>query len=32
MTSRLNEESWDFDGNKQDFGEKKNSPKSHANP
>jgi hypothetical protein len=31
-TSRPNEESWDFDGNKQDFGEEKNLPKPHANP
>jgi hypothetical protein len=31
-TSRPDEESWDFDGNGQDFGEQKNSPKPHANP
>jgi hypothetical protein len=31
-TSRPDEESWDFDGNKQDFGEEKNLPKPHANP
>jgi hypothetical protein len=31
-TSRPNKESWDFDRNKQDFGEEKNPPKSHANP
>jgi hypothetical protein len=30
--SRPNEESWDFDGNEQDFGEEKNPPKPHANP
>jgi hypothetical protein len=31
-TSRPDEESWDFDGNKQDFGEEENPPKPHANP
>jgi hypothetical protein len=31
-TSRPDKESWDFDGNKQDFGEEKNPPKPHANP
>jgi hypothetical protein len=31
-TSRPNKESWDFDGNKQDFDEEKNPPKPHANP
>jgi hypothetical protein len=31
-TSRPNKESWDFDGNEQDFGEEKNPPKPHANP
>jgi hypothetical protein len=31
-TSRPDEESWDFDGNEQDFGEEKNPPKPHANP
>jgi hypothetical protein len=31
-TSRPDEESWDFDGNEQDFGEEKNLPKPHANP
>jgi hypothetical protein len=30
--SRLGKESWDFDGNKQDFGKEKNPPKPHANP
>jgi hypothetical protein len=29
-TSRSDEESWDFDGNEQDFGEEKNPPKPHA--
>jgi hypothetical protein len=29
-TSRPNQESWDFDENKQDFREKKNPPKPHA--
>jgi hypothetical protein len=32
ITSKSNKESWDFDENKQDFGEKKNPPKPHANP
>jgi hypothetical protein len=31
-TSRSDEESWDLDENGQDFGEKKNPPKPHANP
>jgi hypothetical protein len=31
-TSRPDRESWDFDKNEQDFGEKKNPPKPHANP
>jgi hypothetical protein len=31
-TSRPDKESWDFDGNGQDFGEQKNPPKPHANP
>jgi hypothetical protein len=31
-TSRPDKESWDFDGNKQDFGEEKNLSKPHANP
>jgi hypothetical protein len=31
-TPRPNEESWDFDGNGQDFGEEKNLRKPHANP
>jgi hypothetical protein len=31
-TSRLDEESRDFDGSEQDFGEEKNPPKPHANP
>jgi hypothetical protein len=31
-TSRPDKESWDFDGNKQDFGEEENPPKPHANP
>jgi hypothetical protein len=30
--SRPDGESWDFDENEQDFGEKKNPPKPHANP
>jgi hypothetical protein len=29
-TSRSDEESWDFDGIEQDFGEEKNPPKPHA--
>jgi hypothetical protein len=32
VTSRLDKESWDFDGNKQDFGEEKNPLKPHADP
>jgi hypothetical protein len=32
MAPELDEESWDFDGNRQDFGEQKNTPKPHANP
>jgi hypothetical protein len=31
-TPRPDRESWDFNGNKQDFGEEKNPPKPHANP
>jgi hypothetical protein len=31
-TSGPDKESWDFDGNKLDFGEEKNPPKPHANP
>jgi hypothetical protein len=31
-TSMPDEESWDFEGNEQDFGEEKNLPKTHANP
>jgi hypothetical protein len=31
-TSRPDKESWDFDGNKQNFGEEENPPKPHANP
>jgi hypothetical protein len=31
-TSRSDEESWDFDGDEQDFGEEQNPPKPHANP
>jgi hypothetical protein len=31
-SSRPDKESWDFDGNEQDFGEEKNTPKPHANP
>jgi hypothetical protein len=31
-TSRPDEESWDFDGNEQDFDEEKNPLKPHANP
>jgi hypothetical protein len=30
--SEPDEESWDFNGNKQDFGDEKNPPKPHANP
>jgi hypothetical protein len=32
MASGPEQESWDFDEDKQDFGEKKNPPKPHANP
>jgi hypothetical protein len=32
MASKPDEESWDFDGSEQDFGEEKNPPKPHANP
>jgi hypothetical protein len=32
MASRPDEESWDFTGNKQDFGKEKNPLKPHANP
>jgi hypothetical protein len=31
-TSRLDQVSWDFEEDEQDFGEKKNPPKPHANP
>jgi hypothetical protein len=31
-TSRSDKESWDFDGNEQDFGEERNPPKPHASP
>jgi hypothetical protein len=31
-TSRPYKESWDFDEDEEDFGEKKNPPKPHANP
>jgi hypothetical protein len=31
-TSKPSKESWDFDGNEQDFCEEKNPPKPHANP
>jgi hypothetical protein len=31
-TSRPDKESWDFDGNEQDFDEEKNPPKPHAIP
>jgi hypothetical protein len=31
-TFRPDQEFWDFDENKQDFGEEKNPPKPHANP
>jgi hypothetical protein len=31
-TSELDEESRDFDGYEQDFGEERNPPKPHANP
>jgi hypothetical protein len=30
MASEPNQESWDFDEDEQDFGEKKNPPKTHA--
>jgi hypothetical protein len=30
--TRPNQKSWDFDEDKQDFGEKKNPPKPHASP
>jgi hypothetical protein len=32
MASGLEQESWDFDEDEQDFGEKKNPPKPHPNP
>jgi hypothetical protein len=32
MASRPDKESWDFDGNEQDFGEERKPPKPHANP
>jgi hypothetical protein len=32
IASESNKESWDFDEDGQDFGEKKNPPKPHANP
>jgi hypothetical protein len=31
-TSRSDKESWNFNGNEQDFGEEKNPSKPHANP
>jgi hypothetical protein len=31
-SSRPDDESWDFDGNEQDFDEERNPPKPHANP
>jgi hypothetical protein len=31
-TSRPDKESWDFDGNEQNFGEEKNPSNPHANP
>jgi hypothetical protein len=31
-TSRPGKESWDFDGDRQDFSEEKNPPKANANP
>jgi hypothetical protein len=31
-TSGPDKEPWDLDENEQDFGEKKNPPKPHANP
>jgi hypothetical protein len=32
MSSEPNQKSWDFDENKQDFGEKRNPLKPHASP
>jgi hypothetical protein len=32
MASVLEQESWDFDEDEQDFSEKKNPPKPHSNP
>jgi hypothetical protein len=32
MAYKPDRESWDFDGNQQDFGEEKNPPKPHDNP
>jgi hypothetical protein len=32
MASEPSQESWDFDKDEQDFGEKKNPPKPHASP
>jgi hypothetical protein len=32
LASRPDRKSWEFDENKQDFGEKKNPPKPHASP
>jgi hypothetical protein len=32
MASGPEQESWDFDEDEQDFGEKKNPPKPHTNP
>jgi hypothetical protein len=32
ITSESNKGSWDFNEDKQDFGEKKNPPKPHASP
>jgi hypothetical protein len=32
QASKPGGESWDFDKDEQDFGEKKNPPKPHANP
>jgi hypothetical protein len=31
-SSRAGPESWDFDEDEQDFGEKRNPPKPHASP
>jgi hypothetical protein len=31
-TSEPDNESWDFEGNEQDFGEERNPPKPHASP